>query len=73
MRTNGAYEYKDEAEKIVFSCVTELPKTTFMITREAQLVYNKIHFNTVKRLLDKLKDEGRIKGYKAGRYQLWLQ
>lgn len=68
MRKVGNYEYKEEAERIILSLVTQQPQTIMDITRIARTqFFAKIHPITVKRLLEKLKNDGKIRGKELGR------
>lgn len=72
MRTTGSFEYSDEAENIVLGFVTARPQTTNAITGTVKSkFFEKLHHCTTKRILEGLKQKGKIKGFKMGRSYLW--
>ena len=72
MRTKGSFSYTEEAEKAVMSVVTVQPQTTNTIKKEVKERYfDDIHFATVKRILEKLQKDGRIRYTKIGAVKLW--
>jgi len=71
MKTKNAYSYRDTAEALILNIVTNIPKTTHRIQSEAQLYFTKIHFATVKRLLNNLWKKGKVRKIEMGRYDLW--
>lgn len=72
VRTEGAYEYRKGAEQIVESYVSTKPQTTIELTRQLRkFVFAKIDFSTVKRLLDHLCEQGKVKKIQISRYTLW--
>ena len=71
-RTKEAFEYKEEAENYVLKCVGAKPQTTHAITKLIKKSYfSKIHPRTVERLLIKIQESGKIKGYMVGRIKAW--
>lgn len=71
-RTKGAYEYKEDAEEMIFSVVSNYPKSTNSIYKEVKKkFFSNIHHGTVKRLLENLRDKGKIKSFKVGRVIVW--
>ena len=75
MRTKGAYEYGDKATEIIFNFVGVGPQTTYRIRNRliSDNVFAKIHVNTVRRLLETLWKEGKIKKQEIGEMTVWLK
>ena len=71
MRTKKAYEYREEAERILLTIVSDIPFTTHALTQEMRKQFEKISDVTVKRLLQNLWEKGKIKKIKIGRMVLW--
>ncbi len=71
MRKKGSYEYKEEHEELLYRIINNEPKTTNAITKEFKRVFLKVDFNTVKRLLNNLYKNGRIKKIKLGKILIW--
>ncbi len=72
MRTKKSYEYTDRSMDIVLDYITIHPQTTNVIkNRLKNEVFRKIAYSTVKRLLERLRENGRVKGYKLGRIYIW--
>ena len=73
MRTKDSFEYREDAEKNILGLVSrEVPQTTNVITAKAQKkYYAKIHKDTVRRLLQKLYDEGKIRRFSIGQATVW--
>ncbi len=72
MRTKESFEYGDEAETIVLGCVNSRPQTTNAITEIVKKdFFEKLHHGTTQRILESLKQKGKIKGSKMGRSYLW--
>ena len=72
MRTKKSFEYGEEHEEVVYKFVSHIPRTTNYITILVKEKYfDKIHPNTVKRLLENLQKKGKIKKFKNGRVNLW--
>ena len=72
MRTKKSYEYGEEHEDIILKFVSNKPQTTKSITLSVkQSFFSKIHAHTVKRLLENLKERGKVKKLKVGQINLW--
>jgi predicted transcriptional regulator len=72
MRTKEAFEYKEEHEDMVLNYVSKVPASTTNITSKIkEHLFAKIHRKTVERLLENLKERGKIKKIKIGRTNLW--
>ena len=72
MRTKKSFEYGEEHEEIVYKFVSHTPRTTNSIAvLVKEKCFDKIHPNTVQRLLENLQKKGRIKKFKSGRILLW--
>lgn len=72
MKTKGSYEYGEDAEKIVLSYVSDIPRTSNDIkNRLRENVFSKIERETVKRLLENLYKKGMVKKQPACGFVLW--
>lgn len=72
MKTKGSYEYGEDAEKIVLSYVSDIPRTSNDIkNRLRENVFSKIERETVKRMLESLHKKGLVKKQPACGFVLW--
>lgn len=72
MRTKNSFEYTTKAEEIVLEYVNIYPQSTNAITNKLKSeVFKKIDYSTVRRLLETLRQTGKIKGFKIGKISLW--
>lgn len=72
VRTVGSFEYDEKAEKIILKYVDVFPKSTRSITEELRNdEFAKISPQTVKRLLEKLKERGMIRCMQLKNTLLW--
>ncbi len=70
-RTKGAWGYGPEVEEYALNCINNDAQSTLDITKSMKSKFEKIHPNTVERLLNNLKSQGKIKGYIVGRVKIW--
>lgn len=74
MRTVGSYEYDEKTEKIILDHVDVYPKSTRSITEELRdSKFAKISPQTVKRLLENLKNRGLIRCMPLKNTLLWTK
>ncbi len=74
MRKVGSFEYKQDAEELILTLINETPKTTKDLTEEAKKnFYSKVHATTIKRLLNNLLINGKIKLKKVNKICLWFK
>lgn len=71
MRTQGSYEYREDAMDIINRQVTDIPQTTLGINNKAKNLMAKICHKTTKRLLEELYKQGKIKRFISGKTILW--
>lgn len=72
MKTKGSYEYKEDAELIVLSYVSDIPQTSNSIKNKLrESTFSKIERETVKRMLENLHTKGLIKKIPCTGYVLW--
>lgn len=71
MRKKGDYTYGDDAKKMLLSLLDQ-PKTIAELTKDMKSKYfAKIHYYTVKRLLEEIEQQGLVCSRKVGRTRIW--
>ena len=73
-RPAGTLEYGDDASQYILGLVSLQPKTTNQIKEEAKMKhFDKIHHQTVSRLLDTLYRKGHVRKQSIGKVTIWLR
>jgi len=74
-RNKGDTEYKEEAESIVLSLLSDKPITRSALTNKLNELpkYHNIHYYTVGRILKRLEAKNKAKEISMGRIKIWVR